>query len=359
MVTCQSQGVNMDVIDLRSDFLARPSEGMRTAAYEARDSHFFGLREDPWQRRLEARIADLVGMEDALIFPTCTMANTTALMLSTTPGSCVLTQPEAHVLVSEAGAGAALAGLVLSAVDGVSDGGTVAMPSLACWQRALSVAADAQRPPVRLCVIENTHNRAGGEALEAKYCAAVNAMARARGASMHLDGSRLFNAAQSLGVPLSDLARGFDTVSLSLNKTFGSPIPALLAGSSEAIERALVIRQRLGGGMRPTGPASAAALAGLEDQAHLAQVQALTARLQDGMTAGKGLVVQSVKRATNIVIAFVTPPDTANAMVERLRARGLMALALDARRVRFVVYRGINETQIERAILIAKDSSCA
>lgn len=347
----------MDMIDLRSDFLARPSEAMRIAAHEARDSHCFGLREDPWQRRLEARIADLVGMEDALIFPTCTMANTTALMLSTFQGSCVLTQPEAHVLVSEAGAGAALAGLVLSAVDGLLDGGTVAMPSLVSWQRALSVAADVQRPAVHLCVIENTHNRAGGEALPATYCAGVIELARERGAALHLDGSRLFNAAQSLGVPLSDLTQGFDTVSLSLNKTFGAPIPAVLAGSKAAIDRALVIRQRLGGGMRPTGPASAAALAGLEDTNHLTQVQALTARLRAGLCGCEGLHVQQVERPTNIVIADVAPPDTADAMVGRLQARGLLALALDTRRIRFVVYRGIDESQIERALSITRNSS--
>ena len=248
----------MDAIDLRSDFLARPSDAMRAAAHAARDSHHFGLREDPWQRRLEARIADMAGMEDALVFPTCTMANTTALMLSASPGSAVLTQPQAHVLVSEAGAGAALAGLSLSAVDASVDGGTVAMPSLSSWCHAMDVASDVQRSPVRLCVIENTHNRAGGQALPAHYCGAVVAAARERGIALHLDGSRLFNAAQCLGMALSDLTRGFDTVSLSLNKTFGAPMPAMLAGSKAAIERALVIRQRLGGGLRPTGPASAA-----------------------------------------------------------------------------------------------------
>ena len=78
------------------------------AADAARDSRCFGLREDPWQRRLEARIADLLGMEDALVFPTCTMANTTALILAAPPGSVVPTQPDAHMLVSEAGAGAAV-----------------------------------------------------------------------------------------------------------------------------------------------------------------------------------------------------------------------------------------------------------
>ena len=61
-------------------------------------------------RKLEARIAQLLGKEDALVFPTCTMANTVGLMLGAPHGSTVVTQQGAHMLTSEANAGAALSG---------------------------------------------------------------------------------------------------------------------------------------------------------------------------------------------------------------------------------------------------------
>lgn len=345
----------MQTIDLRSDFLARPSHAETAAAQAACDSRCFGLREDPWQLRLEARAAELLAMEDALVFPTCSMANTTALMLGAEPGSRVLTQPDAHVLVSEAGAGAALGGLVLTPVGGSkAEPELAAMPLLADWSSALAAGHDAQRSAVRLCVLENTHNRSGGIPLPPEYVDSVAALARGNGIRLHLDGARLFNAAQALGVPLSRLARGFDTVSLSLNKSFGAPIAAVLAGSRTLIDRALVIRQRLGGGIRPTGPASAATLAALGDLGHFAQVQDLARRLATGLDRCAVLDVLPVALRTNIVIARVRPPESAGGVIARLAAGGLLAIALDAQRIRFVVYRGIDAPQIERAIAIGR-----
>ena len=101
-------------VDLRSDFLTRPTPAMQAAmaAAAAAPAHF-GLREDPRQQALERRAADLLGMEDALLFPTCTMANEVALMLLTTPGDLVLAPPRPHVVTSEAGAPAALAGVAV------------------------------------------------------------------------------------------------------------------------------------------------------------------------------------------------------------------------------------------------------
>ncbi|MDB5874468.1 MAG: Low-specificity L-threonine aldolase [Ramlibacter sp.] len=347
----------MEVIDLRSDFLARPSEAMLRAAARANgDPLHFGLREDPWQRRLEASVARMVGMEDALIFPTCTMANTTGMMLAAAPGSAVLTQPGAHVLLSEAGAGTALGGLVLTAVDGVTGGGSAAMPALSSWEEAMGAPADAQRPAVRLCVLENTHNRSGGVAIPPVYIDAVVGMARRQGIALHLDGSRLFYAAQALGVEVPALARGFDTVSVSLNKTVGAPVAAVLAGPAALIERALVIRQRLGGGLRPTGVACAASLAGLDELDQLGDVVAHARRLREGLSACPGLSLQAPGVTSNLVMAELHGPTTSAEAVKRMDALGLKALAMDARRIRFALYRGIQRPQIERALSIVTEA---
>lgn len=344
----------MESIDLRSDFLARPTSAMLAAAAAAEGSRHFGLREDPWQRRLEARVAELLGKEDALVFPTCTMANTTALMLGAPPGSRVVTQDDAHVLISEAGAGAALAGLVMTAV-----GMPGPMPPLAAWERAFGNAGDTQRPPMRLCVLENTHNRSGGVPLPPVDVAQVVALARGHNVGLHLDGSRLFDAAHALGVSASVLAAGFDTVSTSLNKGFGAPIAAALAGTTASIEAALVIRQRLGGGIRPTGPAAASSLAGLADLTHFGEVHALAGRLAEGLAAEAGLFVESMPLRTNMVIVHAQPPDDAAGLCARLAARGLLALPFDAQRIRFVLYRGITPMQVGRALAIVRDTLSA
>jgi len=330
-------------IDLRSDFLAHATPTMHAAAEAAKNSHHFGLREDPWQRKLEARVAQLVGKEDALVFPTCTMANTTALMLSAIPGSCVVTQQGAHVLVSEAGAGAALGGLLMTAVNAPG-----AMPPIATWAQAIGAIADTQRPPVSLFVLENTHNRSGGVALSPNYLDAVVALARTHGARLHLDGSRLFNAACALDVAPAELACGFDTVSVSLNKGFGAPIAAALAGNTATIERALVLRQRLGGGLRPIGPAAAATLAGLDDFSHIAKTHELAQQLAAGLAAVPGLDVDEPPRRTNIVIVRVR--QAASVLCASFAARGLLVLPLENDRIRFIVYRDITSTDIDQAV---------
>lgn len=340
----------MDTVDLRSDFLCHATPAMDAAARDAAGSRQFGLREDPRQRRLEARLAQLLGKEDALVFPTCTMANTVGLMLGAEHGATVVAQQAAHVVVSEANAGAALGGLWMSTVDTPG-----AQPPLASWSRALHTAPDAQRARVALVVLENTHTRTGGVALAPDYVAEVVKLARDRGCALHLDGSRLFYAACALEVTPASLAAGFDTVSVSLNKTFGAPIAAALAASATQIERALMLRQRLGGGLRPTGAAAAASLAGLDDLAHLAQCHALAARLRDALATIPFVAAECPPHQTNIVLTRLTPPWTAEQVCSRLATRRVLALPVADDRVRFVTYRGITSEHISRVIDALRD----
>ena len=334
------------MIDLRSDFLTRPTPAMLAAGAAAAAELHFGLREDPQQLDLERRLAEMLGHEDALVFPTCTMANLTAALLLGRRGTRAVMPRDSHVLTSEAGGMAAFAGLIADPLPG-----DVAMPDLESWRRAAAVG-DEQKPPASLFVLENTHNRAGGIAVPAEYSDAVVAVGRASGVALHLDGSRLFNAAAALGTTVADLARGFDTVSVSLNKSFGSPIAAALAGSRALIEQAVTVRQRLGGGIRPTGPAAAATLAGL-DESHCHETHALAAKLASGLASIPGLRVDTSGTRTNIVVAEIVDANlSAPALRYRLAHDGLLAIPFDARRLRFTTYRGITAQDVEQAIAI-------
>lgn len=66
------------MIDLRSDTVTKPSPGMLQAmiAAEVGDDVLDG---DPTTRRLEERVAELLGMEAALFFPSGTQANQTEI----------------------------------------------------------------------------------------------------------------------------------------------------------------------------------------------------------------------------------------------------------------------------------------
>ena len=83
-------------IDLRSDTVTRPSEGMRRAMLAAElGDDVFG--DDPTVNRLQARAAELLGFEHALFFPSGTQSNLAALMSHCQRGDEVIVGQEAHI----------------------------------------------------------------------------------------------------------------------------------------------------------------------------------------------------------------------------------------------------------------------
>src|SRR2546425_6732907 len=98
------------MIDLRSDTVTRPTDGMRAAmaAAPVGDDQF---GEDPTVNELQARIAGLLGKEAALWLPSGTMANQVALRALTRPGDDVIVSRESHAVWHETGAAAANAGV--------------------------------------------------------------------------------------------------------------------------------------------------------------------------------------------------------------------------------------------------------
>jgi threonine aldolase len=331
------------VIDLRSDFLTRPTPAMQRAMLQAAEAPAgFGLREDAWQRRLEERTAELLGTEDALLFPTCTMANEAAIMVWARPGDAVLCHAEAHIVGSEAGAPAALAGVTLRSLPG-----THGMPPPQAWSAAAVPPRDAQRSLAALFVLEQTHNRAAGNALPLAYSDAVVAAARASGARLHLDGSRLFNAAVALGETPARLTRGADSIAISLNKGLGAPLGAMLAGPRDAISEALRIRQMLGGGIRPSGMIAAAALIALEDWSHLAEDHRRAALLSEGATGISCVEPLVPPVPTNIVVLRLDPDlGGADAIARDLAADGVLVLPFGPDLLRLVTWRGVTDAAV-------------
>jgi threonine aldolase len=145
----------MMVYDLRSDFLSpAPAGSVEAMAKAAAHPHGFGLREDPEQEALERDVARLLGKEDALLVPTCTMANLVACAAQIKPGDAVVAEATSHCILSEAGGIAAVAGGLVMPLPGQS--GAMNPDDL----RALLIRGhDAQRPRIALVIAETTHNR--------------------------------------------------------------------------------------------------------------------------------------------------------------------------------------------------------
>src|SRR5438067_9815695 len=205
-------------------------------------------REDPTTNALQRRMAGLLGQEAALFFPTATMANQAALRVLSRPGCKVLAEERTHILIYEWGGPAIHSGLVMHGV-----------PAAKGRPTPEQIFADEDLGAGGVVVLENTHRSSGGRIWPLDEFAAVAAAARARGAAVHLDGARLFNASVAAGIPAAEWARLADSVTICFSKGLGCPLGAILAGSEQVIERAWEGKYLFGGAMRQSGVLAAAA----------------------------------------------------------------------------------------------------
>jgi threonine aldolase len=336
----------MTLFDLRSDTVTRPSPAMREAmaAAEVGDDVY---REDPTMRRLEERTAALLGKEAALFVPSGTMANQIGLLCHTRRGDEIVAGRESHCAFNESGAAPAWAGAQFMLIGSEENLGlfTAADLEAAIKPRAYYF------PRQSLVVVENTHNRGGGRVFPLAEVDAVAAVARRHGLGLHLDGARVWNAAVALGVPVADVCRPFDTVSVCFSKGLGAPVGSAIAGSRAAIDEAVRFRKMLGGGMRQAGVLAAGALYALDHNlARIAEDHRAARRLGDALRELDGVVVGAVE--TNIV--NVTVPCAPDAVVERAKAASVLISASGARQIRLVTHLDVVgsgfDTCVERTV---------
>lgn len=330
-------------IDLRSDTVTKPTPAMRRAIAEAEvGDDVFG--DDPTVHRLEARVAGILGKEAALFVPSGTMANQLAVRVHTQPGDEILVEAQAHLYYYEAGAPAALSGVMCRCLPGQRG-----VFSAADIEAALR-PADAHFPPTRLVCVENTHNRGGGKVWPLDRLREVAACARRHGLALHLDGARLWNASVASGVPERDYAALFDTVSVCFSKGLGAPAGSALAGPRALIERARRFRKMFGGGMRQAGILAAGSLFALEHhRARLAEDHVHARRLAEGLAELPGAAIDPADVETNLVYFRVTRQPAAE-VVAALAAAGVWVLASGPDTVRAVAHLGVSADQIEAAM---------
>jgi threonine aldolase len=329
-------------IDLRSDTVTKPSFEMRRAMADA-DVGDDVLDRDPTTARLEARVAELLGMDDALFFPSGTQANQTAIALLTTPGTELLVEANAHLVHYEFAGVSANWGVQIRPIatpDGMLSGALVRgalRPASRHVPRAAAVAA------------ENTHNAAGGRVMTAEVMAGIAAAARDAGLPLHLDGARLWNAAAALDMPVARLAAGATTVMVSFSKGLGCPVGSCLAIPAGERPRAWEIRKRLGGGMRQSGILAAAALWALDHNvARLAEDHA-HARLLAQRLAGCAAVRTEAPQSNVVMMDLTREGDTAEAAVGKLARAGLLVVPFGPKRLRAVTHLDVTRRDIERA----------
>lgn len=332
--------------DFRSDTVTQPTDAMRRAMAEAvvGDDVLDG---DPTVARLEAVAAERLGKAGALYVPSGTMANQIALGSWGGPGDEIICERHAHIVEWESGGPAANHGLqtlTLRAPDGRLD--------LDAIRDGVRLASE-HCPRTALIAVEQTYmgtgGAPGGRVVPLEYLQRVRALADELELPVHMDGARLFNAVAASGVDAAEWGRCADSVSICLSKGLGAPVGSLIAGDEAFLERARVVRKRLGGWMRQAGHLAAAGLIALEEGSQrLGEDHALARELAAVCDAQEHLSCAPETVETNMVIVDVAAgtlraPELAQALCER----GVGVLPLGGS-LRFVTHRDVGSEDVTR-----------
>lgn len=329
-------------IDLRSDTVTKPSAAMRRAMAEAEVGDDV-LDGDPTTRRLEERIAELLGTEDALFFPSGTQANQTGIALVTEYGTELLIEANAHLVHYELAGVAALSGVQIRPIA-TPDG--LLTPELV---RGALRPPSPHVPRASAVAIENTHNAAGGRVLGPDATDGIMRAAHAARLPVHVDGARLWNAAAAAGVPPAWLTRGAATVMVSVSKGLGCPVGSCLGFKKDMRARAWETRKRLGGGMRQSGILAAAALYALDHNVDRISEDHANAKRFAELLSDSPAVRPSDPQTNIVMLDLVRDGDSAETVIPRLARAGVRVVPFGPRRLRAVTHLDVSRADVERA----------
>lgn len=329
------------MINLYSDTQTRPSEGMRRAiaTAEVGDEQ---RGADPTTRRLEERVAELLGHEAGLFLPSGTMCNQIAFRLHARPGGDeLILDRSAHPIIAEAGGPANNGQLMIHALEG--DGGIFSAQQL----RAAVRPDSRYTPRSRLVSVEQTTNMGGGRVWPIESIRSVLEVASECGLRTHMDGARLMNAAVASRTPAAQHAGGFDTAWLDFTKGLGAPVGAVLCGSRELMREGWRFKQQMGGAFRQSGIVAAGCLYALDHNVErLAEDHANARFLADGLTE---LGCRVIAPETNIVIF-----DAPGGFVEAMERRGVELSDTPDGRVRAVTHLDVGRSEVEETLREAR-----
>ena len=325
------------LVDMRSDTVTKPTEGMRAAMLAAPvGDDVYG--DDPTVNELQKRAARLLGKEATLFMSSGTQSNLVAMLAHCQRGEEILCGADYHVFIDEAG-GASVLGGIMFAPMAMNSNGSVNPETI-----KRTIKPDDEHCPIsRMLSLENSwHGRV--QPLSAITAAAQ--CGREYGLVVHLDGARMMNAVTRLGILPSELVADVDSVSLCLSKGLGAPVGSLLAGSKSFIRRAHRIRNLVGGGLRQAGVLAAAGLYALDHHIErLARDHDNALRLAEQLSVIPGVAADPEAVETNMV--FVDFAEGAGVRLrDHLAAKGMLIVA-ESDHVRLVTHLDCGAAEID------------
>ena len=336
----------MNKVDLRSDTITLPTKEMfdAIAGAELGDDVF---QEDPTVNRLEDLAATKFNKEAALFVPSGTMANLVAVLSHCQRGDEVILGDQAHTFLYEAGGISAFGGVHSRQIPNQEDG-TLLLEDIKKSIRK----EDVHFPPTRLICLENTHNRCLGMPLSVDYTNSVTEIAKNNSLSVHVDGARIFNAAVSLGVSVTELTENIDSVSFCLSKGLSAPAGSMLCGTKDFIEIARRNRKALGGGMRQAGVLAAAGLVALEKMTDRIIDDHKNARtLAEGISNIEGIRINLERVKTNIIYFSLDHPKVGGALLlEKMAGKNIHFFELGPSWFRLVTHAGVSKDDVDDVV---------
>ena len=327
-------------INLLSDTVTKPTKEMLQAMFQAvvGDDVF---KEDPTVNKLQEKVADMFGMEDALFFPSGTMANQVAINIHTNHGEQMICDKWAHVYNFEGGGAAATSGVTSCLIDG-----NRGMFTAEQVRESLHLNDNIHLPQTTLVAVENTTNKGGGACWNINEISKIGDLCKENNLNFHLDGARLFNALVAKNENPKTYGKLFDTISICLSKGLGAPVGSVLIGSKEHIRKALRVRKRLGGGMRQVGYLAAAGIYALdhhvdrlvEDHQKAKEIEAVLKTLP---------FVKSVEPVeTNIVIFNVIDSVKPEEFIAKMKEKNILITEMGQGKIRMVTHLDITNEML-------------
>jgi threonine aldolase len=337
----------MDIIDLRSDTVTKPTPAMREAMAKAEvGDDVFG--EDPTVNKLQEMAAERMGKEAGLYVPSGTMGNLIAVLVSCGRGEEAIMGDRGHTFLFEGGGVSALGGVVIHTLPNETDGSMQLEKIISAIR-----PADVHHPITKLVILENTHNRCGGVMLPLAYIVQVGELVRTQNLLLHMDGARIFNAAIGSQVEVRKLVEPADSVTFCLSKALCAPVGSVLCGPKAFIQSGKRYRKMLGGGMRQAGVLAAAGIVALEQMIdRLAEDHVRAKKLAESLGSIKGLFLPFGIPQTNMV--FISLDDrskkTSAEIADELRREHIRVGVVGPKAFRLVTHYWIDNSGVDKTI---------
>lgn len=334
------------IIDLRSDTVTKPTKGMLDTMLTAEVGDDV-YKEDPSINALEQRLADMFGMDEALFFPTGSMANQAALKLHTNPGEQVICDKYAHIYNYEGGGASFNSGISCKLVDGHRGMFTAEQA-----ETSINPPDFYHSPLTSLIAVENTTNKGGGACWDFEELKKLRQVATNHGLGYHLDGARLWNALIVKDQSPKQYGELFDTISVCLSKGLGCPMGSVLIGNNDLMQGAIRVRKILGGGMRQVGFAAAAGLYALDN--HFERLAEDHKKAKEiGEVLSKNTSIEKVEPIeTNILIFELKSDVNETDFLNRLSEKGIQIIGMGSNKLRMVTHLNYSDAMHERLLQI-------